>query len=82
LVLHIIGFYWLIFSGVLSGSVVLRVLVYSVLFGFFYCLYYLRIEGGRDFPYLLLFSLFSSIFMIGIFTVAGFTLVKQGWSTR
>jgi len=82
LVLHIIGFYWLLFSGVISGDMIFRVLIYSILFGFFYSLYYLRIEGGRDFPYLLLFSLFSSVFMVWIFTVAGLTLSKRSWSTR
>lgn len=60
----------------------MRTLIYTVIFGFLYMLYYIRIEGGTDFPYVLVFSLFSSVFMVWIFTVAGFTLTTRSWSTR
>lgn len=80
--LHIVMFYYFLFSGFVTGNFLLRTLSYTVLFGFFYMLYYIRIEGGRDFPYVLMFSLFSSVFMVWIFTFAGFTVTKKSWSTR
>lgn len=82
MILHFILFYYFLFSGFINGHFLFRVLSYSVLFGFLYMLYYFRIEGKGDFPYILVFSIFSSIFMIWIFTAAGFTLTKQSWSTR
>jgi hyaluronan synthase len=81
-ILHFFWFYYFLFSGLLTGHLLFRVLAYSTLFGFFYVLYYLRIEKKRDFPYIIFFSLFSTIFMLWIFTVAGLTITKQGWSTR
>jgi len=82
MVLHFFWFYYFLFSGFMTGNLVFRVLAYSVLFGFFYMLYYMRIEGKRDFPYVVVFSLFSTIFMVWIFTTAGLTLTKRSWSTR
>jgi len=82
LVLHFIWFYYFLLSGVIDGHILFRILAYSILFGFFYMLYYLRIEGKKDFPYVLVFSIFSSIFMIWIFTTAGLTITKKSWSTR
>jgi len=80
--LHFVWFYYFLFSGLIDLNFVFRVLAYSVFSGFFYILYYVRIEGRKDSPYLVLFSIFSCIFMIWIFTVAAFTLTKTGWSTR
>lgn len=82
IILHFMWFYYFLFSGYIDGTVLFRILAYSILFGFFYMLYYLRIEGKRDFPYVLIFSIFSSIFTIWIFTTAGFTITKKSWSTR
>ncbi len=80
--LHILMFYYFLFSGFVTGGFMLRVFAYTTLFGFFYMLYYIRIEGTKDFPYVLVFSLFSSVFMVWIFTAAGFTVTKKSWSTR
>lgn len=80
--LHLVMFYYFLFSGFIDGIFIFRALTYTILFGFFYMLYYIRIEGTKDFPYILMFSIFSSIFMVWIFTTAGFTLTKKGWSTR
>jgi len=80
--LHIIMFYYFLFAGFIDGNFLVRVFAYTILFGFFYMLYYIRIEGTKDFPYVLIFSLFSSVFMVWIFTVAGFTVTKKTWSTR
>ena len=80
--LHIIMFYYFLFAGFIDGNFMVRIIAYTVLFGFFYMLYYIRIEGAKDFPYVLVFSLFSSVFMVWIFTVAGFTVTKKTWSTR
>jgi len=80
--LHLITFYYFLFSGFIDGSFIFRALTYTVLFGFFYMLYYIRIEGGKDFPYILMFSVFSSVFMVWIFTTAGFTLRTRSWATR
>ncbi len=82
LILHFIWFYYFLFSGYIDGNVMFRILAYSILFGFFYILYYLRIEGKKDFPYVLIFSIFSSIFTIWIFTTAGLTITRKSWSTR
>lgn len=82
LILHFIWFYYFLFSGFIDTHLIFRILAYSILFGFFYMLYYLRIEGKKDFPYVLIFSIFSSIFTIWIFTTAGLTLTKKSWSTR
>jgi len=82
IILHFLWFYYFLFSGYIDGTVLFRILAYSILFGFFYMLYYLRIEGKRDFPYILIFSIFSSVFTIWIFTTAGFTITKKSWSTR
>jgi len=82
IILHFFWFYYFLFSGLLTGHLLFRILAYSTLFGFFYVLYYLRIEKKKDFPYIIFFSLFSTIFMLWIFTVAGLTITKQGWSTR
>jgi hyaluronan synthase len=82
LVMHFFWFYYFLCSGFVTGNLLFRVFAYSILFGFFYVLYYLRIEGKRDFPYIVVFSLFSTIFMVWIFTSAGLTLTKKGWSTR
>ncbi|MCK4942260.1 MAG: glycosyltransferase family 2 protein [Candidatus Aminicenantes bacterium] len=82
LILHFIWFYYFLFSGFIDSHLIFRILAYSILFGFFYMLYYLRIEGKRDFPYVLIFSIFSSIFTIWIFTTAGLTITKKSWSTR
>jgi len=79
---HFIWFYYFIFSGYFGPNYIIRILAFSTIFGFFYMLYYLRIEKGNDFSYILLFSLFSSLFMIWIFTLAAFTLTRQTWSTR
>jgi hyaluronan synthase len=80
--IHFIWFYYFIFSGVMTTNFIARALSYSIIFGFFYALYYIRIEGTKDSPYIILFSLFSSVFMIWVFTIAGFTLTKSSWSTR
>lgn len=82
LVMHVFWFYYFLFSGFVTGNLLFRIFAYSILFGFFYVLYYLRIEGKRDFPYILVFSMFSTIFMVWVFTSAGLTLTKKGWSTR
>ena len=82
IILHFLWFYYFLFSGYIDGTLLFRILAYSILFGFFYMLYYLRIEGRKDFPYILIFSIFSSIFTIWIFTTAGFTITKKSWSTR
>lgn len=81
-VLHIIMFYYFLFSGFINGTFIFRALSYTIIFGFFLMLYYIRIEGTKDFPYILMFSIFSSIFMVWIFTTATFTLTKKGWATR
>jgi len=80
--LHIIMFYYFLLAGFVDGNFMIRVFAYTILFGFFYMLYYIRIEGTKDFPYILVFSLFSSVFMVWIFTAAGFTVTKKTWSTR
>jgi hyaluronan synthase len=82
MVLHLICFYMFLAKGLVNSDFIIRFLAYSILFGFFYTLYYLRIEGKRDFPYLIAFSVFCSIFMVLIFTVAGFSLTKKSWATR
>lgn len=82
ILLHFIWFYFFLFSGLVNSSFLFRALSYTVLFGFFYMLYYIRIEGHRDFPYVVFFSLFSAVCTIWIFTVAGLTLTRRGWSTR
>jgi hyaluronan synthase len=80
--LHLIWFYALLASGLVGGEFLLRALASTVLFGALYMLYFIRIEGGREFPYALAFTLFCSPLMVGIFTVAGFTLTSRSWSTR
>ena len=80
--LHLVWFYALLASGLAGGEFFLRAIASTVLFGFLYMLYFIRIEGGREFPYALAFTLFCSPLMVGIFTVAGFTLTTRSWSTR
>lgn len=80
--LHLVWFYALLASGLADGEFLMRALASTVLFGFLYMLYFIRIEGGREFPYALAFTLFCSPLMVGIFTVAGFTLTTRSWSTR
>ncbi len=80
--IHMIMFYYFFLSGFVDGDFLLRTTAYGILFGFFYMLYYMRIEGGKDFPYIVMFSIFSSVFMVWIFTVAGMTLTTKSWSTR
>lgn len=80
--MHIIMFYYFLFAGFIDGDFLIRSIAYTIMFGFFYMLYYIRIEGTKDFPYVLVFSLFSSIFMVWIFTAAGFTVTRKSWSTR
>jgi len=82
ILLHFLWFYFFLFSGLINSSFLFRALSYTILFGFFYMLYYIRIEGHRDFPYVVFFSLFSAVCTIWIFTVAGLTLTRRGWSTR
>jgi len=82
ILLHFTWFYFFLFSGLINGAFLFRVLAYTTLFGFFYMLYYIRIEGRKDFPYVVFFSLFSAFCTIWIFTVAGFTLTRRSWSTR
>jgi hyaluronan synthase len=82
MILHFIWFYYFLFSGLITSNFFLRILSYSILFGFLYALYYIRLEGKKDSPYIVVFSIFSSIFMIWIFTAAGLTLTKRSWSTR
>lgn len=82
IILHFMWFYYFLFSGFIDGHMLFRILAYSILFGFFYMLYYLRIEGKKDFPYVVFFSVFSSVFTIWIFTTAGLTITKKSWSTR
>jgi len=82
LLLHFIWFYYFLFSGMVNAHFMFRILSYSVFFGFLYIIYYIRIEGTKDSPYIIFFSVFASIFMIWIFTVAGLTLTRKGWSTR
>jgi len=77
-----VWFYALLASGLANGEFLMRALASNVLFGFLYMLYFIRIEGGREFPYALAFTLFCSPLMVGIFTVAGFTLTTRSWSTR
>lgn len=80
--LHLICFYMYLWKGLIDSDFILRFMAYSILFGFFYTLYYVRIEGKKDFPYLIAFSVFCSVFMVFIFTVAGFSLTKRSWATR
>lgn len=80
--LHLVWFYALLASGLANGEFLLRALASTVLFGFLYMLYFIRIDGGREFPYALAFTLFCAPLMVGIFTVAGFTLTTRSWSTR
>jgi hyaluronan synthase len=80
--LHLVWFYALLASGLADGEFLLRALASTVLFGFLYMLYFIRIDGGREFPYALAFALFCAPLMVGIFTVAGFTLTTRSWSTR
>ena len=80
--LHLVWFYALLASGLAGGEFFLRAIASTVLFGFLYMLYFIRIEGGREFPYALAFTLFCSPLLVGIFTVAGFTLTTRSWSTR
>ncbi len=82
LVLHFIWFYYFLFAGAMGGQYFLRLFSYTIFFGFVYILYYARIEGAKDMPYLLVFSIFSSLFMVWIFTVAGLTIRQRSWSTR
>lgn len=82
MVLHLICFYLFLLKGLVNSDFILRFLAYAILFGFFYTLYYVRIEGKKDFPYLIVFSVFCSVFMVLIFTVAGFSLNKRSWATR
>lgn len=82
MILHFVWFYYFFFSRLVDLNFMLRLLAFSMLFGFVYMLYYLRIDGKKDLPYILVFSFFCSICMIWIFTVAGLTLTKKGWSTR
>ncbi|MCK4835203.1 MAG: glycosyltransferase, partial [Candidatus Aminicenantes bacterium] len=82
IILHFLWFYYFLFSGFIDGHMLFRILAYSILFGFFYMLYYLRIEGKKDFPYIIFFSIFTSVFTILIFTTAGLTITKKSWSTR
>lgn len=82
MILHFMWFYYFLFSNLITANFFLRIISYSILFGFLYALYYIRIEGKKDSPYILIFSIFSSIFMIWIFTAAGLTLTKKSWSTR
>lgn len=82
LILHFIWFYYFLFAGAMGGEYFLRLFSYTIFFGFVYILYYARIEGAKDMPYLLVFSLFSSLFMVWIFTVAGVTIRQRSWSTR
>jgi hyaluronan synthase len=82
IMIHFIWFYYFLFSGLISSSFIFRIFAYSILFGFLYMVYFIRIEGRKDSPYIIVFSIFSSIFMIWIFTVAGLSLTKKGWSTR
>jgi hyaluronan synthase len=82
LLLHFLWFYIFLFSGLFTWNLGLRLLTFSLLFGFFTMLYYMRIAGRRDALYVLLFSLFSSLFMVGIFTWAGLTIAQRSWSTR
>jgi len=82
IVLHITWFYYFLFSGLVNGNFILRLLACSVVFCSVYSLYYMRIEKSTDVPYLLLFSLFSTLFMTTIFTVAGLTITRTSWSTR
>lgn len=82
LLLHLVWFYIFLFSGLFSWNFGLRMLSFSILFGFFYMLYYMRIEGRRDAVYILVFSLFSSFFMVFIFTWAGLTIAQRDWATR
>lgn len=80
--LHLICFYMYLMKGLIDSDFIIRFMAYSILFGFFYTLYYVRIEGKKDFPYLIAFSVFCSVFMVFIFTVAGFSLTKKSWATR
>lgn len=80
--LHLVWFYALLASGLAGREFLLRAIASTVLFGFLYMLYFIRIDGGREFPYALAFTLFCSPLMVGIFTVAGFTLTTRKWSTR
>jgi len=82
LFMHIAMFYFFLLSGFVDADFILRAAAYTMLFGFFYTLYYIRIEGVKDFPYLLAYSIFSSLVMVWIFTVAAITVNKRGWSTR
>jgi hyaluronan synthase len=82
MILHFIWFYYFLFSGIVDLDFILRLFSYSIFYGFLYIVYYIRIEGIKDSPYIIFFSLFSSVFMIWIFTMAALTLTKKGWSTR
>jgi len=80
--LHVVMFYYFLFSGFVDGEYLFRTVAYTIIFGFFYILYYIRIEGTRDFPYILGFSIFSSLFMVWIYTIAAITVTTRKWSTR
>lgn len=80
--LQVLLFYYLVGAGFVDGQFLIRTVAYSILFGFFYMLYYIRIEGVKEFPYVIGFSIFCSIFMMWIFTYSGLTLTKKHWSTR
>ena len=82
IIFHFFWFYYFILSGFVGGNLIIRILAYSTLFSFFFMLYYLRIEGKKDVPYVLVFSLFTTIFSILIYTVAGLTLTTKKWSNR
>jgi len=82
IILHFVWFYYFLFSGYVTGTFLFRVLAYTILFGFLSMLYYIRIEGSYDVPYILIYSIFNSIFMIWIFSIAAFTLTRRSWSTR
>ena len=82
LLLHLFWFYGLLLFGMTDGAFLQRALASTILFGFLYMLYFIRIEGVKEVPYVLAFCLFCSPLMVGIFTVAGFTLTTRRWSTR
>jgi hyaluronan synthase len=82
LLLHLLWIYGLLLFGMADGAFLQRALASTILCGFLYMLYFIRIEGVKQVPYVLAFCLFCSPLLVGIFTVAGLTLSTRRWSTR
>lgn len=80
--LHFVWFYGMLAGGGLDLTAFLRSSASAALIGFVYMLYYMRIDGRGQVPYVLAFCLLCAPLMVGIFTVAAMTLTTRRWSTR